>query len=137
MRLTYPALLTINTSQEKITTVTNRPTQMPSDPQRRPGIFSDLVDHAAYIDVSTLSIWREQRPNRPNNFHTDHILRSGSKYACVLRGRSPAGNPVDLKYGRIIRLPRIPPLMITVRSEAGPITEDEMSRVVELLVPGD
>lgn len=87
------------------------------------GIFEETTDKRAFFDRLVLSIWGERR--KPKKSLVETIKRIGGKdraYARQQDGNLPSGNPYALKYGLSGAMKYLPSMILTLRSEASPLT---------------
>jgi hypothetical protein len=102
------------------------------------GIFSHLIDEAAFVDRVDLSLWGKRR-RRPEGMVS--ILRGfpiggpESLYARAVEGVCPVtGNPFQLKYG-VRRWPRrVPPVRLILRSQRTPLSGAQVELVSSALM---
>ena len=85
--------------------------------------FDETVNKRAFFDRIVLSIWG-QRKIPKKSLVESNIAIGGKKraYARSQKGNLPSGNPYELKYGRSNWKGYLPSLILTLRSEASPLT---------------
>jgi hypothetical protein len=101
------------------------------------GVFLDVLNQAAFLDKLVVGI-RGRRKDAPGLAvqvtPSKAIGGKGRKYARKQSGVVTAsGNPFDLLYGPMQLMAIIPPLMLTLRSSAAPITVEEITEVLDAI----
>jgi hypothetical protein len=99
------------------------------------GVFWDeTVDQRAFFDRLVLSIWGDRKIPKKSLIEGD-IPIGGKKraYARQQNGSLATGNPYQLKHGLTKAMAFMPSMMLTLRSEASPLTAIETIGAVGLL----
>jgi hypothetical protein len=102
-------------------------------------VFKHLLNQSAFVDRIGLSVWTEEKPLVDGLLEVENtgILSRDSLYSRRISGISPlTGNPVRILYGKVSRLPRVPPVSIGFRSEELPLTGSQVNETVRMLFPG-
>ena len=111
-------------------------------------MFKHLLNEAAFIDRIDLSVWatekpvtdglldRDMAPILTRNSQKPDYKKSKSLYAYRVSGKSNlTSNPVRLVYGKVSRLPRVPPMCVALWSEAMPVTGAQVNETLRMLLP--
>lgn len=103
-------------------------------------VFKYLLNEAAFVDRIVLSVWTDGKPVRDQLVDWESIgilsRERKSNYARLLSGKtSLTGNPVDIRYGKVSRFPRVPPCQVTLRSEEVPMTGAQVNETMRSLFP--
>jgi hypothetical protein len=106
--------------------------------QLKSGVFSYLVNKAAFLDRIVLSVWSGGKPvsDQISEVRNVGILSGDSLYSRCLSGKwTLTGNPVQILYGKVSLLPRVPPFRLILRSEAIPITGAQINTLARSIFP--
>jgi hypothetical protein len=94
-------------------------------------VFSELIGKRAHIDRLTVSVWGKLKKNikdvrvRP--------LAKGQFYSALMVGKTLHGNPFTYKFGRLTGFANVPPGRLDVRSDATPLTLNEVDSLTRRL----
>jgi len=106
----------------------------------RTGIFCHTTDRAAFVDRIELSQWGLTSGPRLDSESdislgtSRPIAHSGSVYARAADGRCRiTGNPYQVRWGKMRKLPRIPERQFSIRSERRPLSCAETQLIFESL----
>jgi hypothetical protein len=101
------------------------------------GVFQRLANESAFVDKAVLSVWGDRRERvLPTVEFGQSRAIGGSKrmYARLIPGTcSLAGNPFQLKYGRLHHWANVPPFRLSVRSDTVPLSGAQVSAIVSSL----
>lgn len=94
------------------------------------GVFGHLMDVAAFIDTMETSEWEEtprgtkMRPSETIALEPSFpIARRGGIYARAVNGVcTVTDNPFQRRWGRMLKLPRVPHAQLGLRSGGTPVT---------------
>jgi hypothetical protein len=106
----------------------------------RSGIFCHTTDRAAFVDKIELSQWGlisgpRLKPDSDISLGTSRpIAHGGSVYARAADGKCrTTGNPYQVRWGKIRKLPRVPERQFSLRSERRPVSCAETELIFDSL----
>ena len=104
------------------------------------GVFSHLVDRAAFIDRAEFGLWGVRRQRMLPALRTRPSIPIGGPnriYARSIRGVCQVtGNPFEFRYGRLKPWPRVPPFRLVLHSNRVPLTGTQVDLVAGALLRG-
>jgi hypothetical protein len=102
---------------------------------KTPGVFTHLVNSAAFFDVIAVNVWGKRRTTM-----LDHVSREknraigghGRAYARCIPGRNRrTGNQLQIKYGVQLPYGNISPFFVILRADRLPVTWADLSLVID------
>jgi len=102
------------------------------------GVFSPLINHAAFVDKLVVGIkgkLRKRLPKTIDKTANPAIGGPGRPYARSMHGiYRPTGNPFEVKYGPNPRYSNLFDAKLTMRSERAPLSLQEVTDLITCLV---
>lgn len=102
---------------------------------RTPGVFSHLIDSAAFFDTVAVNVWGKRRTTSLDHVSTGRnhpIGGHGRAYARGVPGSNkPTGNRVQFKYGVQLPYENISPFVVIVWAGRLPVTWADVTLVID------